>query len=201
MTALGLFLSGVCGYLLGCFSTGLIVSGKQKVDIRSLGSKSTGATNVTRVMGLRSGLITFLGDAGKAALSVLIGWWLAGRDGGLLAGFMAIIGHNWPVFYGFRGGKGIACSVAVLILNTPLEGVIACVLAVIVITLTHYVSLGSLTLMLSAALVIPFTRGIWPYGLWSIALFLIAAYRHRSNIKRLINGQESKFTGAKHENI
>lgn len=200
MTALGLILSGAIGYLLGCFSTGLMVSGKSKVDIRSLGSKSTGATNVTRVMGLGSGLVTFLGDVAKAALAVLIGWWLAGRDGGLLAGLMAIIGHNWPVFYGFKGGKGVSCSVAVLLLNTPLEGAIACVLAVLIIAITRYVSLGSLTLLLSAALIIPFTRGLWPYGVWAIGLFLIATYRHRTNIQRLLKGKESKFTGGRQEN-
>ncbi len=201
MTALKLLLSAAVGYLLGCFSTGLMVSGKSKVDIRNLGSKSTGATNVTRVMGLRSGLITFLGDAIKAALAVLFGFWVAGRDGGLMAGLAAIIGHNWPVFYGFKGGKGIACSVAVLLLNTPMEGAIACVLAVLAIAITRYVSLGSLTLLLAAAVMLPFTRGLWPYGIWAIILFIIATYRHRSNIKRLLKGEESKFTGGNQANV
>lgn len=187
------------GYLLGCFSTGSILSSLSKVDIRALGSKSTGATNVTRVMGLRSGLITFFGDMLKAAIAVLLGWAIAGRDGGLIGALFAVIGHNWPVFYGFKGGKGVACSVAILLLCTPWEGLIAGALAIAVIALTRYVSLGSLTMLLVAALLVPISRGIWPVGAWAILLFLLGAYQHRSNIDRLLKGKENKFTGRKQQ--
>lgn len=195
--ALALILAALIAYFLGSLSTGLIISSSAKVDIRSMGSRSTGATNVTRVMGLGHGLLTFLGDVGKAALSVLLGWWLAGQNGGLLAGLLAIIGHNWPVYYQWKGGKGVACSVAVLLLNTPLEGIIACAVALAVIALTRYVSLGSLLMLLTAVIIVPFTRGVWPYGLWALALFLLSVYRHRQNIGRLIRGEENKFTGGK----
>lgn len=195
------FLTGIAiaviAYLLGSLSTGLIISASAKVDIRSLGSRSTGATNVTRVMGLGHGLLTFLGDVGKAALSVLVGWWIAGTDGGLLAGLFAIIGHNWPVYYQWKGGKGVACSVAVLLLNVPMEGAIACGVAVLAIILTRYVSLGSLLMLLTAAILLPFTRGMWPYGVWAFALLLIGAFRHRQNIGRLLRGEENKFTGGR----
>lgn len=187
------------GYLLGCFSTGSILSGLSKVDIRALGSKSTGATNVTRVMGLRSGLITFFGDMLKAAIAVLLGWAIAGRDGGLIGALFAVIGHNWPVFYDFKGGKGVACSVAILLLCTPWEGLIAGALAIAVIALNRYVSLGSLTMLLVAALLVPISRGIWPVGAWAILLFLLGAYQHRSNIDRLLKGKENKFTGRKQQ--
>lgn len=185
------------GYALGCFSTGSIISGISKVDIRSLGSKSTGATNVTRVMGLRSGLVTFFGDMLKAALAVLLGWAIAGRDGGLVGALFAVIGHNWPVIYRFKGGKGVACSVAILLLCTPIEGMIAGALAIAVIALTRYVSLGSLTMLAAAAVLVPINHGFWPVGTWAILLFLLGAFQHRSNIGRLLRGKENKFTGKK----
>ncbi len=197
MHMLSLLAAALIAYLMGSLSTGLIISASAKVDIRNLGSRSTGATNVTRVMGLGHGLLTFLGDVGKAALAVLVGWWIAGKDGGLVAGLFAVIGHNWPVYYQWKGGKGVACSVAVLLLNTPLEGAIACVVALIAIGVTRYVSLGSLLMLFTAALLLPFTRGIWPYGVWAFVLLAIGVYRHRQNIGRLIRGEENKFTGTK----
>lgn len=192
-----LLLCALLGYLLGSFSTGSVLSAMSKVDIRQLGSKSTGATNVTRVLGLRSGLITFAGDMLKAAIAVLLGWAMAQRDGGLVGALFAVIGHNWPVFYRFKGGKGVACSVAILLLCSPFEGMIAGALAIAVIALTRYVSLGSLTMLCVAALLVPFTRGFWPMGAWAILLFLMGAFQHRSNIQRLLNGTENKFTGRK----
>ncbi|NLA53412.1 MAG: glycerol-3-phosphate acyltransferase [Clostridiales bacterium] len=197
MIVIKFILSALLGYGLGCISTGLILSGKASVDIRSMGSKSTGATNMTRVMGLRHGLLTFIGDFLKAALAVWLGYLIAGRDGSLISGLFVIIGHNWPFLYGFKGGKGIVCSSAVLLFVTPMEGLVSGIIALLVIYLTRYVSLGSLSLLFVAAVMLPFTRGIWPYGAWGILLFLLAAYQHRANIKRLINGTESKFTGKK----
>lgn len=189
-----LTLTAIAAYLLGCISTGLILSSHEKVDIRSLGSKSTGATNMARVMGLRLGLLTFLGDFTKAALAVLLGLWLAGVSGGIVAGLAVVLGHNWPVFYHFKGGKGVACSIAVLFLMAPVQALIAGILGILAILLTKYVSLGSLVFLGVSALLLPLAKGMWPYGLWGIVLFLIAAYRHRSNIGRLLRGEENKFS-------
>ena len=141
-------------YLLGCFSTGLTVSGAKGVDIRNRGSKNTGASNVLRVMGLKSGLITFAGDFLKAALACWIGSLILpgttfgiARYGMMLAGLFAIIGHNWPVFYGFKGGKGVACSAAVVFFVDPLWGSAAIVACLAVIALTRFISLGSMTML------------------------------------------------------
>lgn len=201
MNTLHIFLCAVIGYFLGCFSTGIILGDMAKVDIRKYGSKSTGTTNVVRVMGLKMGFVTFIGDFIKAAIAVLLGMMIGGRDGGLIAGLFSVVGHNWPVFYGFKGGKGIACSTAVLLLNVPFEGAIAAAIAILVIYFSRYISLGSLSLLMSAAFILPFTRGLWPEGAWALLLFVFALYRHRSNIQRLMRGTESKFTGKKHDNI
>ena len=200
MSMLYIMLCAVIGYFMGCFSTGIILGDMAKIDIRKYGSKSTGTTNVIRVMGFKMGLMTFIGDFIKAVIAILLGMMIGGRDGGLIAGLFSVIGHNWPVFYGFKGGKGIACSTAVLLLNVPLEGVISAAIAVSVIYLSRYVSLGSLSLLFSAAVILPFTRGLWPVGAWALLLFIFAVYRHRTNIQRLMRGTESKFTGKKHDN-
>ena len=200
MSMLYIMLCAVIGYFMGCFSTGIILGDMAKIDIRKYGSKSTGTTNVIRVMGFKMGLMTFIGDFIKAVIAVLLGMMIGGRDGGLIAGLFSVIGHNWPVFYGFKGGKGIACSTAVLLLNVPLEGAISAAIAISVIYLSRYVSLGSLSLLFSAAVILPFTRGLWPVGSWALLLFIFAVYRHRTNIQRLMRGTESKFTGKKHDN-
>ena len=122
MSMLHIMLCAVIGYFMGCFSTGIILGDMAKIDIRKYGSKSTGTTNVIRVMGFKMGLMTFIGDFIKAVIAVLLGMMIGGRDGGLIAGLFSVIGHNWPVFYGFKGGKGIACSTAVLLLNVRLKG-------------------------------------------------------------------------------
>ena len=200
MSMLHIMLCAVIGYFMGCFSTGIILGDMAKIDIRKYGSKSTGTTNVIRVMGFKMGLMTFIGDFIKAVIAVLLGMMIGGRDGGLIAGLFSVIGHNWPVFYAFKGGKGIACSTAVLLLNVPLEGAISAAIAISVIYLSRYVSLGSLSLLFSAAVILPFTRGLWPVGAWALLLFIFAVYRHRTNIQRLMRGTESKFTGKKHDN-
>ena len=114
--------TAVAAYLLGCISTGTIVSRRQGVNIRNEGSHNTGASNVLRVLGLKDGLITFLGDFAKAALACLIGNLLVPSAfgieglGRIVAALFVVIGHNWPVFYHFQGGKGVACSTAVVLL-------------------------------------------------------------------------------------
>ncbi|MGI6688219.1 MAG: glycerol-3-phosphate 1-O-acyltransferase PlsY [Christensenellales bacterium] len=193
MTILAYIASSVLAYLLGSISPGIIISHHFGTDIRSQGSKSTGATNMTRVMGLRLGLITFLSDFFKASLAVLISHVLAGEPGMLLAGLFVVIGHNWPVFYQFKGGKGVACSLAVLFWSCPVQTLIAGALAILVIAMTRYVSLGSLTLLAMTFLLILFTKGLWPVGVWALVLLALGVYQHRTNIKRLINGNENKL--------
>ncbi len=194
MTALALALSAAIGYLIGCFSTGLTVSQERNIDIRSVGSKSTGATNVTRVMGARLGLVTFLGDFIKALLAVLAGRAIAGTHGGMLAGFFTVVGHNWPVFYRFRGGKGIACSMAVLLMLFPSWALISFACAAVIVLWTRIVALGSLTLLFICAAAVPFTQGWWPDGVLALSLFLLGLFRHRENIRRMRAGTENRFT-------
>ena len=194
-------LIAVIAYLLGCFSTGITIATAKGVDIRSRGSKNTGASNVLRVLGLKSGLITFVGDFLKAALACLIGWLLlpegafgVPRFGTILAGLFAILGHNWPVFYHFKGGKGVACSSAVVFFVDPLWGILAIILGVSVIVITRFISLGSMTLLfLYMVFMCSAYWGQWVVCLFAVILFVLCVWRHRTNIQRLISGTENKI--------
>lgn len=194
MTPLQYLLVAAVSYLIGSFSFGIFVSALKGRDIRQEGSRSSGATNVTRVLGPSYGLVTFLGDFIKAAAAVLFGFLVSGTAGALVASVFCVIGHNWPVYYQFRGGKGIVCSVAVILLLCPLEGAIASAIAVLVIWRTRFVSLGSLSYLLAAALLLTILRGLVPYGWWAFILLVLGVFQHRSNLSRLLKGQENKLS-------
>ncbi|MCM8901125.1 glycerol-3-phosphate 1-O-acyltransferase PlsY [Caldicoprobacter algeriensis] len=189
-----LFIAVLAGYLLGSIPPSFL-AGKiaRNIDIRQYGSGNAGATNVLRVLGVKAGIAVFLADILKGVLATLIGRWMAGEIGAVLAGFAAIVGHNWPVFLNFRGGKGIATSFGVLLVLFPLISAILFVVGVIIIAITGYVSLGSIT----AAILFPILLVIFGYD-WKMVLFGVlvgglALYRHRSNISRLIEGKENKL--------
>lgn len=186
-------LCAVIGYLLGSISTGILVSQKAGHNLRQEGSHNTGASNALRVLGLKGGAVTFLGDFLKAALSVAAGLLIAGQYGGMVAGLFVILGHNWPVFFGFQGGKGIACSTAVLLILFPWQGAVAALLCLLVIYLWRYISVGSLTMLTVFFLLILFTQPFWPCAVWALILMLLGFYRHRSNLERLRNGTENKI--------
>lgn len=194
-------LTAAAAYLIGSFSTGILVSRRSNVDIRSMGSKNTGASNVLRVMGLKSGALTFLGDSLKAALACLLGMWLLPRGafgvprlGVYIAGLFVIIGHDWPLYYGFRGGKGVACSVAVVLFASPLTGAVSLLVCLGLIALTKYISLGSLTLSaLFFLLNLIFHFGNWPLIALSFLMAVLCFWRHRGNIGRLLAGTERKI--------
>lgn len=187
-------LSAVIAYLLGSISTGILYSkyflGK---DVRTAGSNNSGASNMLRVHGLKPGIITFVGDCAKAIIAIVIGKLLCGQGGAVIAGLFVVLGHNWPVFFSFQGGKGIACCSAVFILCYPVCGIIAVICCLLTIYFTRYISLGSLVMTAVFALLITIFEPFWPIGAWSIVLMLLAFYRHRTNIDRLIHGTERKI--------
>lgn len=193
MNIIYILLSSLIAYLLGCFSTGLFVAKKKHIALRELGSKSTGATNVIRVIGFKYGVLTFLGDFLKGAVSILLVRFIFGYEYAYFAALFCVIGHNWPVFYGFKGGKGIAVSCAVLLFTVPAIALLAIIVTLLVIYFTKYVSLGSLTLLaLSFVLSIVFSKPAMEIGL-CFALLLLGTYRHRANIERLLQGKENKL--------
>ena len=195
------FAVAVAGYLLGCISTGILVSNRAGVDIRTVGSHNTGASNVLRVLGLRKGLVTFIGDFLKATLACWLGSLLLpgapfgiANFGAMLGGLSAILGHNWPVFFNFKGGKGVACSAAVIFFVNPLWGMISIAICVAVIAISRFISLGSMTMLFCYMILMIATHPTeWFVYAFTIALFVLVVIRHRANITRLLNGTESKI--------
>lgn len=185
----------VVGYLLGNISMGLIVSERYHMDIREHGSGNAGTTNVLRTLGWLPSAMTLVGDVLKSFAASMLGKWLAGDIGLLVGGFMAVLGHNWPVFNGFRGGKGMAASLGMLFaLNWALAlGLLG--LEVLVAGLTGYVSVASLVTSvafpIAAGIIYRDSPDFWFYLIYSILLAAVTIFSHRSNIKRLLSGTEN----------
>ncbi len=186
----------IASYFIGNFSSAYIL-GKifKNKDIRSYGSGNAGATNALRVFGLKMGLIAFILDILKGLIAVNIGNLIFGYNGALIASIFVVVGHNWPLFLKFKGGKGIATSLGVM-LYLHLPTALICIgIGVFIIYKTRYVSLGSVT----AAALVPIVGAILkrPFDKNFLICVLILAgmalIRHRSNISRLINGEESKL--------
>ena len=196
MTILTYVLVGVIAYLLGSISTGLLVAKMNHgPNLREVGSKNTGASNVLRTMGLKSGLMTFAGDCGKAALACGIGYWTRGLYGAMLAGLMVILGHSWPVFFQFKGGKGVASSCGVMLVCFPIPALISYAVAIGLIALTRFISLGSMCMLTAFAILVSvfFSGGDPVVILWAVLLAALCILRHRTNIGRLIHGTENKL--------
>lgn len=184
----------IIAYLFGNFATAYLVSkAAGKIDIRDFGSGNAGSTNVLRVLGAKPAAIAFAGDVLKGVAAVLIGGYIAGSYGEVLAGIFVVIGHNWPIVLKGKGGKGIATTIGLMIPIDPLMVVVIVITGIIVIALTRYVSLASISgvIIFPAAMII--TQKPFEYIAMSLVLSAMAVYRHRLNITKLIKGKESKI--------
>ena len=189
------FIIAASAYLLGSLSFAIIICkltlGK---DIRSYGSGNAGLTNAYRTMGAGKTLLVLFGDIAKAAAALAIGGVLAGMMGKLVAGIFVILGHVFPVYFGFRGGNGVLVGATMLVFLDWRIFLVALVLFVIAVALTRWVSLGSIL----GAISFPITMQIF-YGdarLSVVAALMAAAvvFMHRSNIKRILSGTENRFS-------
>ncbi|MGM9613411.1 MAG: glycerol-3-phosphate 1-O-acyltransferase PlsY [Butyricicoccus sp.] len=189
------FIIAASAYLLGSLSFAIIICkltlGK---DIRAYGSGNAGLTNAYRTMGAGKTLLVLFGDIAKAAAALAIGGLLAGMMGKLVAGIFVILGHVFPVYFGFRGGKGVLVGATMLVFLDWRIFLAALVLFIISVALTKWVSLGSIL----GAISFPISMQIF-YGdvrLTVIAALMAAAvvFMHRSNIKRILSGTENRFS-------
>ena len=205
------------GYAFGLFQTGYLYGKSKGIDIRQQGSGNAGTTNSLRVLGWKAGIITFAGDLLKAVCSVLVVKLLFGNTYGvdtkvleLYAGFGTVLGHNFPCYLQFRGGKGIACTAGVILAVCPQAAICCMVGFLVIVGITRYVSVGSIFLV-SAYLVqiLIFGQMGWLKltGVRLLEFYIISAcftgmaiWRHRANIVRLLNGTENKFGAKKGEN-
>lgn len=195
----------IIGYFLGCIQTAYIV-GKLMghIDIRDYGSGNAGTTNVTRVLGFKPGIIVFIADILKAIAAFIIcslifkggGTFFSGTSlvPGMYAGLGVIIGHNFPFYLKFKGGKGIASTIGLIICIDLKVALITYTIGFLIVVVTRYISLSSLTMtLLATILMIIFKFEIEAICIMAL-LTLMAYYRHIPNIKRLIKGEENKFS-------
>jgi acyl phosphate:glycerol-3-phosphate acyltransferase len=198
-------LIAILSYFIGSIPSGYLVARSQGVDIRQQGSRNIGATNVLRVMGKKWGYLVYICDAFKGFLAVKIGMLLAAHFllspvmGGVVAAVACILGHNYTIWLGFKGGKGIATSSGVILASFPIL-VICCVALswIVVFYASKYVSLasiaGAVSLPISVFLFVARTGAeFWTLFGFSVVLAILAVWRHQANIVRLINGTESRF--------
>ena len=201
MSLMKFFIIAAVAYLCGSFSSSVVVS---KVflhkDLRDYGSGNAGLTNSYRLMGGKLTLLVLLGDVLKAVIGVGVGGWLLGPLGRLIAGAFVIIGHMFPVFFGFRGGKGVLTGATMLLLFDWRIFLIAITLFVLAVAITRWVSLGSIL----GALSVPITTYIFYHD---VIMTILAALMggavivaHHGNIGRILSGTERRFAyGGKHE--
>ncbi|MDM5199532.1 glycerol-3-phosphate 1-O-acyltransferase PlsY [Fictibacillus enclensis] len=183
-------------YLLGSISFSYIITkGLNKGDIRKLGSGNAGATNTLRVIGVGPAIFVLLLDVLKGIVPVWVALSLHfPLTTAIIAGGMAIIGHNWPVYYGFKGGKGVATTIGVFVVASFFPSLIAGILVILIIALTRYVSLGSIVFMiLTPVLMFVFRSVPVEAALMALLIGLLSIWRHRTNISRLLNGNERKL--------
>lgn len=191
---MNIFLVVVIAYMLGNISPSYIMGKKYKnLDIRKHGSGNAGTTNALRVLGKKSAAIVFLVDLGKGLIAVQIGHLIAGYTGALTAAVFVVIGHVFPVFLGFKGGKGIATTIGALISLFPMVTVIATLLGVGIILRTRIVSLGSL-IGISVLPLILLGAGQDRQGVITAAILSgLVIFTHRENIKRLRDKNERRL--------
>lgn len=202
----------IIAYCIGSLNISIFISKKVGgFDLREKGSNSTGATNVLRTLGKKAAAITLLFDILKGivaiAISMIIGNIMKETNQELLlqiAGIAVVIGHTFPIFFGFKGGKGVATSIGILLMSNWKIGLICLIFALVLMILTRMVSVGScaaailfpvLTLFINDSYTI-LTEGKNgnTYFIYSVLLAVIVLYNHRSNIKRLLNGTENKLS-------
>lgn len=192
-----LILAFLAAYLIGSINSAIIVS---KImlhdDIRKYGSGNAGATNALRTLGKKGAIPVVIGDLLKAIIAILFAKIIC-SDSSLavyIAGIGVVLGHNFPIYFGFRGGKGILVSLVAILFADPKIGLIAAVSAILIMAITKYVSLGSISgAVIFLVLGLTFRFGDVYFCIFAAIISLLAIIRHKTNIQRLLNGTESKL--------
>ncbi len=204
----------VIAYLIGSINFSIIISKKMAgFDIREKGSGNAGTTNMLRAVGKKAAVITLICDILKGVVSiliaVLIGKITKSLDNNLnallvqLAGIFVILGHTFPIFFKFKGGKGIATALGVLLITNWQIGLICLVFALVLIALTKMVSVGSisaailfpiLVVFINQNYIVPTSNSNWSYLIFSIIIALLVIFNHRANVQRILNGTENRIS-------
>ena len=206
------FICLLIGYAFGLIQTGYIYGKMRGVDIRKEGSGNAGSTNALRTMGIKAGLVTLLGDCFKCVFAVVTVYLIYGKTYAdifpllaMYAGMGAVLGHNYPFYLNFKGGKGIAATAGLILSTTNVWMVLICLFAFLgIVAVTRYVSLGSLAVVIIYLIEVVVYGQMGGFGvklpylyeMYGIAAFLMLSsfYKHKANIVRLMNGTENKIS-------
>ncbi len=200
LTLIGALICIIAPYLLGSMNFAIIISkAKYGSDIRQHGSGNAGMTNMMRTYGKSAAALTLLGDALKAILSGVIGYVTIGMYGAYIAGMFCILGHMFPVYYKFKGGKGVVTAYASILMCDPVVFLVLLLIFVIIVAFTKYISLGSVMCMLIYPVILDrmhkfFNGATGPYVIIAILNAALIIFMHRENVKRLLKGKENKFS-------
>ncbi|MBB6449022.1 glycerol-3-phosphate acyltransferase PlsY [Geomicrobium halophilum] len=205
-------IAGLLAYLLGSISFSYVITKKvKKIDIRQHGSGNAGATNTLRVLGKGPAIVVLALDSLKGVIAVWFGFWSESMFMGTglalfegypgwapaISGLLAIFGHNWPIYYRFRGGKGVATTAGVIGALIFFPAIYIGIVAILTVAITRFVSLGSLIFAITTPFLVLLTLDHyghpWPYFYLACVVGGMSLWRHRTNIKRLIQGNESKL--------
>ena len=195
----------VVAYILGSVPNALWIGKVFKgIDIREHGSKNTGSTNAARVLGAKLGILTLILDISKGAIPVALSLFMKAdllenitgisNLDFIMIGIFAIVGHSFSIFMKFKGGKAVATTVGVFTVLVPKALLLAAVVFFVIFTLTRYVSVSSITAAISLPIFIFFLYGDIPYTVFGGIITILIIVKHKSNIQRLLNGTESRFT-------
>lgn len=197
----------VIGYLFGLIQTGYIYGKINKVDIRKHGSGNAGTTNALRTLGWKAGVITFVGDCLKCVIAVMVVRLIFLQNSrvelyAMYTGLGAVLGHNFPFYLNFKGGKGIASTAGLILALNPVMFLIIAVVFIGIVLITQYVSLASLVIMILFVIMVVISGqsgyislpegDLYEFYAIAILLAVLAFWRHRANIKRLLSGTENK---------
>ena len=199
---------GIVAYLIGSISFSVIISKKMAgFDVREKGSGNAGATNMLRSVGKKAAILTLLEDALKGVVAILfaiiVGAIAKSADKSLLvqiAGILVVVGHTFPIFFGFKGGKGVATSLGVLLMTNWKIGLICLVFALVLMAVTRMVSLGSIGAAVLFPVLVLFIHTNFTisegssYFVYSVILAAIVIFNHRANVQRILNGTENKLS-------
>src|SRR3989304_2000354 len=193
----------IAAYLIGSIPTGIIVA---KIigapDPRTIGSGNIGATNVGRTAGKAAGIITLIGDILKGFLITSLAFYILGNSPTAVSitGLAVFLGHIYPIFLLFKGGKGVATALGVFLAIGPLQAIIAVILFAVIVAIFRYVSLGSMIAAVSIPILFSLFESTIPYAPLAVIIAVLIVFKHSDNIKRLVNGTENKVGGKKTQN-
>ena len=191
---LGALAALAAAYLIGSLDFAVVVARARGLDIYEAGSGNPGTSNVMRTLGKGAAAMTLLGDLLKGVIAAAVGFAAAGEWGAVAAGFFAVVGHCYPIYHRFKGGKGVATAAGMLLWMVPRAALVLIVVWALLVWLTRVASIGSLAALV-LAVPAAWYEGIETAGLlWMAATVLLVAYRHRGNIGRLLRSGERKVT-------